>query len=224
MAQDNAQDQMQDKVRIVCFDAGGVLVRICRDWREGCAAAGVEFRESDAAALGDAARTAIHDQYQCGLICCDEFFSRMAETTAGLYSAAEFRAVHEAWILGEYDGMCELMGQLNATEHVETALLSNTNASHWAQRHMLGGRGCSAVGLVKHPHASHLLGLSKPRPEIYRAFEERTGAAPGEILFFDDMPENVAAARDAGWRAQTIDFRSDTRTQIENHLRAHGVL
>ncbi|HZW10882.1 MAG TPA: HAD-IA family hydrolase [Phycisphaerales bacterium] len=212
------------RVRMVCFDAGGVLVRICRGWREGCEAAGIEFRESPDAARGDAARTAIHEDYQRGLICCDDFFSRMAETTAGLYSAAEFRAVHEAWILGEYQGARDLVQRLNDLGGVETGLLSNTNASHWAQRHMFGGRGSSAVGLLRHPHASHLLGVSKPSPEIFRAFEARTGAAPDEVLFFDDMPENVEAARRAGWRAETVDYTGDTCAQIARRLREHGVL
>ena len=29
---------------VICFDLGGVLVRICRDWNEGCAAAGIDPR------------------------------------------------------------------------------------------------------------------------------------------------------------------------------------
>ena len=29
----------------------------------------------------------------------------------------------------------------------------------------------------------------------------RFGAGPGELLFFDDHPENVEAARAAGWQA-----------------------
>jgi putative hydrolase of the HAD superfamily len=210
-------------IRMVCFDAGGVLVRICRSWQEGCKAAGVEFRWSHEAAEGDAERTRITEAYQRGLIGCDEFTLRMARTTAGLYDPAEFRAVHDAWILGEYEGVCALVRTLNTLSGVETALLSNTSASHWANRHMLGGKGASAVGLVRHAHASHLLGLVKPGPEIYRAFESATGAAPASILFFDDMEENVLAARSAGWRAELIDFRSETRPQIEAHLLAHGV-
>ena len=31
-------------VALVCFDLGGVLVRICRDWAEGCRAAGLTVR------------------------------------------------------------------------------------------------------------------------------------------------------------------------------------
>jgi glucose-1-phosphatase len=211
-------------LRMVCFDAGGVLVRICRTWREGCEAAGVEYRWNDAAGTADETRRILTEDYQRGRIECPEFFRRMAETTSGLYSAPEFQRVHGAWMLGEYPGASELVRELNRAGHVETGLLSNTSASHWAQPHMIGGRGSSAVGLVKHPHASHLLGLTKPGLEIYRAFERETTTAPESILFFDDLEENVLAARSAGWRAEQVDFRGDTCSQIRRYLRAHGVM
>jgi len=31
-------------IRMVCFDLGGVLIKHCRTWREGCAAAGLRLR------------------------------------------------------------------------------------------------------------------------------------------------------------------------------------
>lgn len=45
------------------------------------------------------------------------------------------------------------------------------------------------------------LGLMKPDPDIYRAAGEKFGRAASEVVFFDDRPENVAAARAHGWRA-----------------------
>lgn len=45
------------------------------------------------------------------------------------------------------------------------------------------------------------VGLSKPQPEIFALAEERFGAAPGELLFLDDSPPNVEAARARGWQA-----------------------
>ncbi|WP_210585250.1 HAD family phosphatase [Streptomyces sp. GESEQ-35] len=45
------------------------------------------------------------------------------------------------------------------------------------------------------------LGLMKPDPLVYRAADERLGRSPAQVVFFDDRPENVAAARAHGWRA-----------------------
>ncbi len=62
-----------------------------------------------------------------------------------------------------------------------------------------------AFRALLHRGASHLYGLVKPWPEIYRRFTRELGASPGEILFFDDREENVIAARAEGWRAERID-------------------
>ncbi|WP_030944234.1 HAD family hydrolase [Streptomyces sp. NRRL S-646] len=45
------------------------------------------------------------------------------------------------------------------------------------------------------------LGLMKPDRLVYRAADERLGTSPRDVVFFDDRPENVAAARAHGWRA-----------------------
>jgi len=45
------------------------------------------------------------------------------------------------------------------------------------------------------------LGVMKPDPDIYRRADERFGRAPSDVVFFDDRPVNVEAARAHGWRA-----------------------
>jgi putative hydrolase of the HAD superfamily len=42
------------------------------------------------------------------------------------------------------------------------------------------------------------LGAIKPEPEIYVAALHELGAAPSQVTFFDDRPDNVAAARRLG--------------------------
>lgn len=46
------------------------------------------------------------------------------------------------------------------------------------------------------------LGLVKPDPRIYRAVEAALGRSGAELVFFDDRPPNVVAARKRGWQAQ----------------------
>jgi putative hydrolase of the HAD superfamily len=45
------------------------------------------------------------------------------------------------------------------------------------------------------------VGLVKPDPAVYARADEEFGTEPGEVVFFDDRPENVAAARAHGWDA-----------------------
>jgi FMN phosphatase YigB (HAD superfamily) len=68
------------------------------------------------------------------------------------------------------------------------------------------------------------LRLAKPDPAIYRAFERATARAPEEILFFDDLPENVAAARALGWQAVRVNPYADTVGQIRERLRSFDVV
>ncbi|MFG0258888.1 MAG: HAD-IA family hydrolase [Phycisphaerales bacterium JB041] len=217
-----AETMAGSQVRMVCFDAGGVLVRICRTWRERCERAGLPFRWSSEAEADSDERRAIHAEFERGRMPPDAYFAALAESAGGLYTAEELHAIHVAWIAEEYPGARALVQALRDVPTVSTGLLSNTNAVHWATPSMTGDTG-SAVSGLDHPHASHLLGLTKPTTEIFRAFERESGFDAGSILFFDDLPENVEAARAAGWSAERIDHTGDTTAQVVTHLAARGV-
>ena len=60
--------------------------------------------------------------------------------------------------------------------------------------------------------------LIKPEPAIFELSARRFGVAPGELVFLDDHPANVAAAQAAGWQALLF---SDA-AQAEVDLRRHG--
>lgn len=217
-------------IQLVCFDLGGVLVRICRSWEEACARIGLEVRSSDAWIENRPARRAITRQYGIGQIDCDSYARQIAELTGGLYSPEEITRVHDAWTIEDYPDVSDLLTRLNATG-TPTACLSNTNHGHWvrlahedAGRDRPGEPEFPVVRLIRHRHASHLMGLAKPDPAIYAAFEKAMNAPPTGILFFDDLEENIAAAQQAGWQARQIDYRIDTAPQIESHLREFGLL
>jgi putative hydrolase of the HAD superfamily len=48
---------------------------------------------------------------------------------------------------------------------------------------------------------SHEVGLLKPDPRIFELAATRLGVPPAEIVFVDDQPGHVEAARAAGWQA-----------------------
>lgn len=59
------------------------------------------------------------------------------------------------------------------------------------------------LGLQQHFDAIHYaadLGWAKPAAEFFVEVEKRSGFAPNEIFFLDDMIKNVEAARCRGWR------------------------
>ncbi|MBX3605473.1 MAG: HAD-IA family hydrolase [Piscinibacter sp.] len=61
--------------------------------------------------------------------------------------------------------------------------------------------------------------LCKPEPEIFAHCAERFRIEPARTLFIDDVAENVAAARAAGWRA--VQFTDPERCAAD--LRAEGL-
>ena len=64
------------------------------------------------------------------------------------------------------------------------------------------------------------LGIVKPMPEIYSAFTEKYGLLPGECVFIDDSPPNVAGAVACGW--QGVVFHGDSE-ELSRKLAALGI-
>lgn len=203
--------------RVVVFDLGGVVVRICRSWSEGCRAAGIAHRPQAEAHLSHPRVRDLLDAHQCGRLACADFHLGLAACMQHAYSPDELQAIHMAWTREDYPGIADVIDRIHIAG-VDTACLSNTNASHWTIL-----RTSPGLARIRHQHASHLLGLAKPNPEIYRAFERATGYAAKDIVFFDDLAENVAAAQGCGWRAVQVDHTGDTATQVATELGRCGV-
>jgi 2-haloacid dehalogenase len=207
-------------VRCVVFDLGGVLVRIVRSWAEACEAAGLPVRTDGDDPARVLARRPLVEDYDTGRIGRDDFFRGVAAACGHAYDVGEIARIHAAWLLGEYPRVGEVLDAVHAAG-AATAVLSNTNEAHWET--MLppdGTRGrFPSLRRVRHPLASHLLGARKPQPRAYAAVEAACGATGAEVLFFDDLPENVAAARARGWRSEVVDPLGDPARQMLEVLR-----
>jgi FMN phosphatase YigB (HAD superfamily) len=205
---------------LICFDLGGVVIRHCRSWQEGCAAAGIPFDPDcspDHPRHAAARREVVH-QLTTGAIDADEFVRAVAGLTRGRTSEADVRRVHEQWITGEYEGISEIVDELNRAG-IRTSCLSNTEAVHWEWME----RNSPAFRSIRVRHASHLLGMAKPDPRIFARFAELVGTAPNDIVLFDDLQPNVDAAQAAGWRAYRIDHLGCTATQLRQALSQIGL-
>ncbi len=202
------------RIRLVCFDLGGVIVRICGSWREGCVVAGLPEHDGVPPELDHDTNAA----YQRGTIDADAFAERFSASMGGRYAPDEILQVHRAWLLGEYEGVGALVERVHAAG-VETAVLSNTCAVHWET---MGAY--PTFRALRNRFGSHRLGLRKPDAAAYRAVETGTGYAACEILFFDDTPENVDAARAVGWAAERIRPETEPAEQMMAVLGAYGVI
>lgn len=213
-------------IRVVCFDLGGVLVRICRSMDEVVARVGLPPPERQSWLHPNllARRTDAVRRYHRGELTCEDYYAELAEASAGHYSHDDMRRVHRSWIWGEYSGVAELVSQLNQREGLVTACLSNTAHAHWHVMTTSEASDFPAVNALQQQLASHLLKMVKPDLEIYHHAAERLGVHPDEILFFDDLPENIEGARAAGFHAELIDPLLETQPQLLAHLRRAEVL
>lgn len=207
---------------MVCFDLGGVVVRIHNAWEQAATAAGIvgaapaRWSDVDTVTAWQKAHLAHHRGELTGA----QYFERVSVLSGGHYAPADVERVHRCWLIEEYLGMAEVVARL-ANAGYRTACLSNTNDHHWRQ--MLEEAGYPAVRSLGLKLASHELGLLKPEPEIYAAALSRFGCAAHEVVFFDDLDDNVQAARSCGWNAVRVDPLGSPAEQVVVALRALGV-
>lgn len=183
---------MKDDIKILLFDLGGVLVT----WK------GVEgLRDfSDGKMTLEESRLFWLNsewvrEFERGRCSASEFVK-------GILSELDFPIADErimeaflTWDKGPMTGAFELLTDLRTRYKV--ACLSNNEVVHWNRLK----QEFKADHFFDKCYLSHEIGMIKPDPEIYEYVVEDLGIDPSGILFFDDNPECVDAARDAGMRA-----------------------
>lgn len=144
-----------------------------------------------------------------GLIGADEVVRRISARTGWPRGevAAVVRAVPDELLPNP--ATLALLRELRAVGH-GMHFLSNMPApfaDHLEQANPLAQWFESGVfsGRVKH---------SKPGVEIFRLAEQRFNARPEELVFLDDHPANIEAARALGWEAILFTDAASARAQL----------
>lgn len=100
----------------------------------------------------------------------------------------------------------QLLKNLRKNHHLY--LLSNTNSIHFRvveEIFLKDHPEDTFLGLFDRVFLSHEMGLRKPDKKIYEKVIEEIGAAPEECIFFDDLQENLNAAKEVGLHTYLID-------------------
>ena len=92
--------------------------------------------------------------------------------------------------------LCTLLSQALGEEADVTVILATNNFR--SVQEVLATRYLES-GLVSALVNSALVGVRKPDPSIYRQALDELGAEGAQCFFIDDRPENIEAARDAGY-------------------------
>ncbi len=140
--------------------------------------------------------------------CSPEDFAKCFVEEWGLaLDPGTFLKTFQGWIKAPFPGVERFLSDLR--RRFVVACLSNTNELHWHA--MLDESGLRS-SLDKH-YASHLIGRVKPDREIFTFVVQDLGCRPSEIIFFDDTPENIEGAREAGIPAYQIQGLRELETR-----------
>ena len=202
---------MADHIRVVLFDLGGVLIEFTGPstllrWLGG--------RLTPEQVWPLWLRSPVVRDFERGFVEPDVFADRLIADLGLPVERRQFLDDFAAWPRGLYAGAAELIARVPAS--YARATLSNTNEVHWPRitDEMKLGE------LFDHHFPSHLIGKLKPDSEVFAHVAQTLGCEPSAILFLDDQPLNVEAARAAGLRA----VQASGVTGAESVLVEAGVL
>ncbi len=129
-----------------------------------------------------------------------------------------FKNGWNACLAGPLDGVEDIFARLS--RELPLYALSNTNVMH--TDHYLQWPLFQRFTKVL---TSQDLRTRKPEPKIYQMALEtmarEQNVLPSQVLFVDDLPENLEAAKKAGMHAERSVYNSQ---ELENILRRYGIL
>jgi HAD superfamily hydrolase (TIGR01509 family) len=191
-------------VRALLFDLGGVVIdldigRAFQIWacRAGCDPTVIAERFS----LDDS-----YEQHERGEIPASRYFAALRRSLGIDLSDDEFIEGWNDVYLGPVPGMAEVLSV--AQRHLPLFAFTNSNPTHKSAWERLYADELRPFQMI---YVSSDLGARKPETEAFRLVAKRMGFEPGEVLFFDDGPENVEGARTAGMQGVEVRSIRDVR-------------
>ncbi len=156
----------------------------------------------------------IEDAYERGAI-DTEMYVRQATRNAHLSCTTEqFLAAFVAIFWRNLE-VCELIPRLQSNYRI--ILASNTTRAHFEE---YSKQFADVLRYFDHLGTSFDAGARKPEREFFAHVQRHAQAEPGECVFIDDLPTNVEAAEEFGWKG--VVYRADGT--LADKLRAAGVV
>jgi putative hydrolase of the HAD superfamily len=197
-------------IDVLLFDLGGVLVEFS-DVQD--LAVLLQGKLSESEILEQLSSYSPGEQFGLGKLSREDFGSRFVKDWNLELSPEEFLREYQSWSRRLFPGATELLALLRP--RFRLAALRNSNELHWDRN----TNEIGVTGLFEVAISSHQVGLCKPDPKIYLTALDRLGASPDSVMFFDDVPANVAAAAALGIRAFQVDGVEGVRSRLmREHL------
>jgi putative hydrolase of the HAD superfamily len=193
-------------VRTVLFDLGNVLVHIQPEMM-------VKMFGSEG--MGELARYEKNvrgyiRQYERGELITDEVLLLLADLFRRKYTQETIREAFLSIIGKPIEGMDDLVRRVGQSAHV--ALVSNTNDLHYEYSR----RSVPALRFLPHHYLSFQIGAVKPEPEFYQYIINDLECDPAQVLFIDDLDENLTGAEKAGFRSYKFSSVESLRAELKS--------
>ena len=140
----------------------------------------------------------INYKHETGQITTEEYAIEFLKAWKLPLTPEAFLQKFEAWCSLPFEGMPELIEKLS--QDYKIACLSNTSDIHWqkiAHTYKLGD-------YFEDKFLSYEMGAMKPEAIIYDQVVEKLAIAPAKVVFFDDLIDNVEAAKRLGINAHQV--------------------
>jgi putative hydrolase of the HAD superfamily len=139
---------------------------------------------------------------ETGQIAPEAFTEGMLEMSRADVTATDIEDTWNSMLIGIPRYRLAMLEALKANYGVY--LLSNTNYFHltWVHAHLLGSHGVSDFDsrYFNDVYYSHLIQRRKPDRDAFEYVIEDSFLTPGQTLFIDDMPDNIATAKRLGFQ------------------------
>jgi HAD superfamily hydrolase (TIGR01509 family) len=131
-----------------------------------------------------------YKRHERGEIDENEYFDTLRTSLGIEISNAQFLDGWNAIFVGEMPGIAGLLSR--ASRQIPLYAFSNSNRAHercWSKRF------AATLSRFKRIYVSSTIGLRKPEPEAFEHVIRGIGVPAERVMFFDDISENIDAAR-----------------------------
>jgi len=156
----------------------------------------------------------VHDEtyhhHERGHVSDADFFANLRNLLGIAITDGQFLEGWNAIFAGEMPGIARLLAR--AAERLPLYAFSNTNPPHVAH---FSVHYADVLRHFREIYLSSTIGLRKPDAEAFDHVVEAIGVPASRIVFFDDLPENVAGARARGLRAVEVRSSEDVAQALD---------
>jgi glucose-1-phosphatase len=204
-----------DAVDALLFDLGRVVIaldteRVHARWAE---LAGVPTESIHQRVAARVAGSEAFHRHERGEITDAAFFAHLRQELEIDLTDEQFVDGWNAIFDGEMPGIRRTLSRIHG--RLPLYAFSNTNAAHQAYWSV---HFAEVLAPFRKVYTSNEIGARKPEAAAFRAVVADMGVALERVLFFDDMADNVAAARACGIQAVHVQAAGDVELALDRWL------